>query len=177
MDDTVLILNVTKEDARELLEIYTPYVLNTAISFEIEPPTLTEFEGRIVAITSKYPYLKAVDINGKILGYCYANTFKERAAYDHCVETTIYLREEAKRQGIGSALYAKLEKELVKRGILNANACIGVPPQENPYVNMDSVLFHEKMGYKMVGTFHNCGRKFDQWFHMCWMEKLLGDYK
>ena len=69
------------KDAKELLAIYAPYVLETAITFEYVVPTLEEFAKRIEKISGKYPYLVAEE-DGKIIGYAYASTFKDRAAYD-----------------------------------------------------------------------------------------------
>ena len=82
------ICNVTAADAKELLAIYSVYVKDTAISFEYTVPTVEEFTERIKTISARYPYIKAVE-NGGILGYAYAGTFKDRAAYDWSVETTI----------------------------------------------------------------------------------------
>ena len=75
------ILPVTAEDAKELLAIYAPYVRDTAVSFEYEVPSLTEFQQRILSISSALPYIKAVE-KGEILGYAYAGKFKNRKAYD-----------------------------------------------------------------------------------------------
>ena len=113
---------VTTSDAEELLAIYAPYVTGTAISFETEVPSVEEFRGRIEKISSKYPYIKAVDEDNKILGYAYAGTFKERSAYDWSVETTVYIRQDCRRQGIGKELYEALEKALRGMGVLNMNA-------------------------------------------------------
>ena len=90
----------TIEDASELLSIYAPYVRDTAISFEYDVPTLEEFQSRIINISTKYPYIKAVD-NGEILGYAYAKAFSDRKAYDWSVETTIYVKQGRHRMGIG----------------------------------------------------------------------------
>ena len=76
---------VTVEDAKELLEIYAPYVTDTAISFEYEVPSVEEFEERIRTISAILPYIKAVE-DGKIIGYAYAGKFKGRKAYDWSVE-------------------------------------------------------------------------------------------
>lgn len=170
------IQEVTKEDAAELLEIYAPYVTDTAISFEYVVPTLEEFEERIESISSRLPYLKAVE-DGKIIGYAYAAPFKWRKAYDWSVETTIYLRKEARRNGTGRALYEKLEFLLREIGIMNMNACIAVPDEEGPRLTMDSIHFHTRMGFVPVGTFHYSGYKFDTWYDMLWMEKMLGEHK
>lgn len=171
----VSIEKVTVDDTKELLQIYAPYVENTAISFEYEVPTIQEFQRRIENISSKYPYIKAVH-NGKILGYAYAGSFKERKAYDWSVETTIYVCEDCKRMGVGKLLYDHLEKALQEKGILNMNACIAKPIKEGPYLTDDSLRFHEAMGFDMVGCFHNSGYKFGQWFDMVWMEKMIGEH-
>ena len=168
---------VTEQDAAALLEIYGPYVENTAISFEYSVPTVTEFQERIRNISAKYPYLKAVEDSGRILGYAYAGAFKSRAAYDWAVETTIYVRREQRGQGVGRALYEALEQSLQGMGICNLNACIAYAPQEDTHLTNDSMRFHQRLGYRLVGTFHACGYKFDTWYDMIWMEKLIAPHE
>lgn len=169
------IQNVTIEDAEELLDIYAPYVKDTAITFEYDVPSVEEFRQRIVNISDRYPYIKAVD-NGQIVGYAYAGCFKDRRAYDWSVETTIYVRQDCKRMGIGRLLYDRLEQELKSMGILNMNACIACPVQESKYLNDDSIHFHSRLGFSEVGRFHDSGYKFNQWFDMVWMEKMIGEH-
>ncbi|MCQ2501817.1 MAG: N-acetyltransferase family protein [Lachnospiraceae bacterium] len=169
------LLRVTEADAEELVAIYAPYVLETAVSFETEVPSVEEFAERIRTISAKYPYIKAVE-DGVILGYAYAAAFKWRAAYDWSVESTIYLRGDQKRKGIGKILYNALEESLRDMGILNMNACIGYPRCEDPHLSMDSPLFHEKLGFQLVGRFNYSGCKFGRWYDMIWMEKMLGEH-
>ncbi len=168
---------VSEEDVSQLLSIYAPYVEKTAISFEYEIPSLEEFRGRIRDISSKFPYIKAV-IDGEIVGYAYATTFKGRKAYDWSVETTVYVREDCKRGGVGRKLYDVLEKSLKDMGILNVNACIAYLDGDRTDDNLtnDSCRFHEKMGYRIVGIFHDSGYKFGKWYDMIWMEKMLGEH-
>lgn len=167
------IRTVTPEDAERLLEIYSYYVKNTAISFEYEVPTLEEFRERIVNISQKYPYICAVE-DGKIIGYAYAGVFHAREAYRHSVELSIYVDLERRRSGCGHALYDALEERLKAQGIKNLYACIAVPPKkEDEYLTFDSMKFHKKMGYKIAGHFHSCGIKFDRWYDMIYMEKIL----
>ena len=160
------------EDAERLLEIYAYYVDNTAISFEYGVPSLQEFKQRIEHTLEKYPYLVLTE-DGVIRGYAYAGVFKARAAYDHCCEMTIYLDHESKGKGYGRALYEALEKELADMGIKNLYACIGDPIEEDEYLTKDSERFHKHMGYEKVGEFHRCGYKFDRWYNMIWMEKII----
>ncbi len=162
-------------DAEELLAIYAPYVEQTAITFEYEVPSLEQFRQRMEHILGKYPYL-AAEKDGKILGYAYASAFKERAAYDWAVETSIYVAQDAKRMGVGKRLHTALEQALKEQGILNMNACIGVPRGEDPYLTNNSQEFHDHLGYRLVGRFYQCGYKFDRWYDMIWMEKMIGDH-
>lgn len=174
MTEKNIILRTAKtEDAAQLLEIYRPYVTDTAISFEYTVPTVEEFAGRIEKILKKYPYL-AAECDGKIVGYAYAAPFKERAAYGWSVETTIYIRKDCRQSGVGRKLYLKLEELLKEQGVLNMNACIAWPDKEDERLTMASIYFHEKLGYRMVGKFHKSGYKFNRWYDMVWMEKLIG---
>ena len=173
--DRTTIRIATPADAERLLQIYAPYVTDTAISFEYTVPSVTEFRARINNTLQKYPYLVA-EHNGQIVGYTYAGPFIARAAYGWNVETTIYLQKDKKKAGIGRALYEALEKALTLQNILTANACIGYPETEDAYLTLNSIQFHEHLGYRMVGIFHQCGYKFGRWYHMAWMEKHLGEH-
>ena len=124
----------------------------------------------------KYPYLVA-EISGEPVGYAYAGSFKERAAYDWAVETTVYVREDMKKHGIGRALYTALEEALAAQGILNLNACIAFTENEDEYLTRDSVKFHEKMGFETAGRFHKCGCKLGHWYDIVWMEKHIGTHE
>lgn len=172
----IVIREATLDDANALLDIYMPYVEKTVITFEFVSPTLEEFQERMKKVLGKYPYFVA-ELSGKIVGYTYASTFKDRPAYNWAVETSIYVREGMKGLGIGRKLYEALEKALAAQNILNANACIAYAEYEDEYLNYDSVKFHEKMGYRFVGQFHKCGYKFNRWYHMIWMEKHLGEHQ
>lgn len=169
----ISIRNASPDDAAALLAIYAPYVVKTGITFELEPPTVEEFRQRISNTLKKFPYLVATDESGDILGYCYAGTLRTRPAYNHCVEMSIYIREDARRGGIGKALYTEIEKRLKAMGIINLYASITWIPEENHHLNHQSPKFHEHMGYKKVGHFHRCGYKFGEWFDMIWMEKMI----
>lgn len=164
------------EDTQALLSIYAPYVETTAVTFEYKVPSEEEFTKRIRHILQKYPYLVA-ESDEEVLGYAYAGTFKDRAAYDWSVETTIYVKKDQRRSGIGRKLYSALESALQAQGILNLNACIAYPKEEDEYLTKDSVSFHTKMGFQMVGQFHNSGYKFNRWYNMVWMEKQIGRHE
>lgn len=163
------------EDAEALLAVYSPYVRETAITFEYEVPTPEEFGQRIRHTKERYPYLVA-ELNETIVGYAYASLFHERKAYDWAVETSIYVDRDKKGMGIGRKLYDMLEMILKEQNILNLNACIAYPEEEDEHLTKDSVKFHEHLGYHMAGEFHQCGYKFHRWYHMVWMEKHIGPH-
>lgn len=165
----------SENDAEDILKIYAPYIEQTAITFEYEVPSLEEFTERIRKTLKQYPYLVA-EKDGIIVGYAYVNCLKDRAAYDWAVETSIYVDMTHKHEGIGKKLYDVLEQILKEQGILNLYACIAYPETEDEYLTKDSVRFHEHLGYRMIGEFCKCGYKFDRWYHMVWMEKMIGEH-
>ena len=111
----MMIRPVQLSDAAAIRAIYQPYVTETAITFEVDVPTVQEFESRITKTLTQFPYLVA-EVDGKVVGYAYASTYYARAAYDWTTELSIYVAKEARGQGIGSALYTALEEELQARG-------------------------------------------------------------
>jgi phosphinothricin acetyltransferase len=90
---------------------------------------------------------------------------------------TIYLDHEVRKSGLGRQLYEVLEEALKKMGILNFYACIGYPETEDEYLTKNSEEFHAHLGYSLVGKFQNCGYKFGRWYHMIWMEKIVGEHQ
>ncbi|MEY8522136.1 N-acetyltransferase family protein [Lachnospiraceae bacterium 38-10] len=166
---------VRPEDAPALLEIYAPYVEKTAISFEYEVPGVDEFQRRIEDILKKYPCL-AAEKDGEICGYAYTHAFVGRAAYEHCAETTIYLKEDKQKMGLGKKLYRALEEISKLQNIYNLYACIGYPEKEDAHLTRNSVQFHEHIGYRLIGNFSRCGYKFGTWYDMVWMEKILEEH-
>ena len=175
MSSEVTIRTATPADAAAILNIYSYYVKNTAITFEWEVPTLEEFTSRIENTLKKYPYLVA-ERAGKILGYAYASLFRTRASYAWDVETSIYIDKDCRKQGLGRLLLEKLENLLQAQGVLNIYAIATYSPQEDEYLTHDSPKFHKKMGYTQVAEFHKCGFKFNRWYGTVTFEKFLGEH-
>lgn len=175
-EENVHIRAAVPGDAPELLRIYAPYVEQTAITFEYDVPSPGEFVRRISHTLNRYPYLVA-ERSGILLGYCYAFPFHERAAYDWAAEMTIYLAQDARGLGIGTALYRLMEQILQKMNITNLEACIAYSEKEDETLTNDSTRFHDALGYRMVGRFSQCGYKFGHWYDMIWMEKIIGRHR
>lgn len=172
----VVVRDAALKDAERILEIYNYYVKNTAITFEYEPLSLAEFQGRMEKTMRRYPYL--VILRGeRIEGFACAGPFVGRAAYGWSCEITLYLDHNAQKCGMGRILYEALEKALHDMGILNLYACIGYPEYDDEYLTTNSADFHAHMGFVRAGMFHKCGYKFGRWYNMIWMEKIIGEHE
>lgn len=155
----------TPYDSEEILSIYAPYIRDTAISFEIEVPSVSDFACRIESIVNQYPYL-VYQINDEIVGYAYASKHRERAAYCYDVDVSVYIRPTYHGSGVAHKLYECLFKILQEQGYVNVYAAYSVP-------NEKSMQFHHKFGFTSIGTFHNAGYKFGKWHDVVWMEKTI----
>lgn len=164
------------EDAERILEIYDYYVKNTAITFEYDTPSLEEFQERMKKTTQRYPYIVILK-DGRIEGYAYAGSFVGRAAYDWSCEMTVYLDYNVQKCGMGRIIYEALEKALHDMGVLNLYACIGYPEHNDEYLTTNSADFHAHLGFTKVAEFHKCGYKFNRWYNMIWMEKVIGEHE
>ena len=156
---------VKETDAQGILDIYTPYIANTAITFECDIPHLAEFKHRVNQTAARFPYFVAED-SGNIVGYAYASTYYDRTAYDWTAELSIYVRQDIRGKGVGEQLYTVLENALKEQGFVNLLACISLP-------NDASIHFHLKNGFKKVGFFEKIGYKLNQWHDIIWMQKRL----
>lgn len=172
VNNELLIREVRPEDAARLAEIYSWYVLNTAVSFEYTVPSVEEFEARIRKTTEKYPYLVCMKEN-KIIGYAYAGAYSPREAYSWTAAVSIYLDRDCRRQGAGSLLYKVLEKKLRSRGIVNLLAGVAYCEKEDEYLSHDSLHFHQKMGYSQVARMKGIGKKFGRWYDLLWLQKKI----
>lgn len=170
MNQDALELRIARpEDAAALLEIYSPYVKETAITFDYQVPSQEEFQEKIRKTLENYPFLVGLR-QGKIIGYAYAGVYYGKEAYKWMVETTIYLDQGARGKGDGQAFYEALENILKEMGILSLVACITDP-------NPASINLHKKLGFEKIGHFKSAGYKLGQWFDTIWMEKQIGDYQ
>jgi L-amino acid N-acyltransferase YncA len=152
-------------DAEALLAIYRPFVEDTAVSFEMEPPSLAEFEDRIAAALGKWAWLVAENDRGSV-GYAYASSFRSRAAYRWSVETSAYVRADHRGQGLGKRLYRELLPILEGQGYCTAYAGIALP-------NDPSIALHQSVGFTPVGVFRRAGWKFGRWHDVAWWQISL----
>ena len=160
----MIIRKVELEDSTQIADIYNYYILNTHHTFETKALSAEEMRQRIGEIYEKYPYLVA-EIDGELQGYIYGAQFKLRQAYQYSVETSIYVRNQQKKQGIGSELYRVFFDNLKETDVHTIIAGISLP-------NEASVKFHEKLGYEKVAHFREVGYKLGRWVDVGFWEML-----
>ncbi len=161
----MIVRPVTLEDAAAIAAIYAPYVTDTVITFELDPPDAAEFRRRIEHITATHPWLVA-ERDGAVVGYAYGSTYRTRAAYRWVAETGIYLSGAAQGHGIGRELYHALLEELARRGFV---AAMGVMTAGNPA----STTLHERLGFRNVGTQPGIGFKHGAWHDVVFWQRDL----
>ena len=154
-----------ESDLPAILAIYGPYILTSTATFEYEVPSLSAFTDRFRGITAQFPWL-VWEEDGEILGYAYGSAPYTRPAYAWCAESSVYLAPAARGRGIGTALYAALEEILRTQGYQVLYALV---TQENAA----SLRFHEKLGFRQMVLFPDCGFKFGRWLGLIWLEKRL----
>ncbi|MCI5710983.1 MAG: N-acetyltransferase family protein [Prevotella sp.] len=160
-----MIRPVRLDDAKCITDIYNHYVLNTTVTFETAALSVEDMAKRIETISAHWPYF-VYEEEGEIMGYCYVHPWKERAAYAHTWEVTIYLKPGALHHHAGTAMMEHLIETCRKTDCRALIACI---TEENT----TSLSFHGKMGFKKVSHFKEVGQKFGRWLDVTDMELLL----
>jgi phosphinothricin acetyltransferase len=156
-----------RDDLPRLTEIYNYYIVNTPITFDLEPVTV---EGRARwfgehAGARRHRMVVAEDA-GLVVGYACTGPFRDKAAYDTSAEVSIYCAHDAKGRGIGTMLYRALVDDLKNEDINRLLGGITLP-------NEASIKLHRKLGFTDVGIFSECGRKFGKFWDVVWMERPL----
>ena len=151
----MIIREATKNDADALSEIYKFYVENYTYSFEYTAPLAESFAKKIADISEQFPFF-VCEHNGEIIGFAYANKFKDRKAYQWVCETSIYTKHGFTQNGAGKLLYENLLTTLKHLGFVKAFAVLGCP-------NEGSEIFHQKMGFSYVATIPDIGYKHGAW--------------
>ncbi len=142
-------------DTKALLEIYNYYVINTVVTFDIEPLTFEVFEAKVGRINTDFPFLVFEEAN-EILGFAYASKFRPKPAYAYTVESTVYVKHGNHGKQIGSKLYKALIDALKET---TAHTVLGVLTLPNK----SSERLHEKFGFKKIAHLEEVGLKFGKW--------------
>ena len=167
MPDALHIRPATPADASAILNIYAPIVMETAISFEVDVPSVEEMAGRIESFSETHVYL-AAELNDSFAGYAYASPHRARATYKTSVDFTVYIDPSARGNGVGKALYQALKPATAARGYHAAFAGITLP-------NAGSVALHESVGFTHIGVYREVGFKLGAWHDVGWWQLMLPD--
>ncbi len=159
--------DATERDAEACAAIYGPYVTDTAVTFEYEPPSPAEMARRIVAAQRGHAWIVLEDGEGAVVGYAYAGPFKERAAYRWSCEVSVYLAPGRRRTGGGRQLYGAMFARLTERGFRTLVAVMTLP-------NDASEGLHRALGFEPVGTFRRIGWKHGQWRDVALAQRSIG---
>jgi phosphinothricin acetyltransferase len=160
--------DASEDDASACAAIYAPYVRETAVSFEREPPTPAQMAERIAAATRTHAWVVLEDEDDDyVVGYAYGGLHQKRAAYRFSCEVSVYVEQGRRRSGSGRVLYEALFKRLAARGYLIAVAGMTLP-------NEASTGLHRAMGFEPVGVYRRIGWKFGAWHDVAWMQRALG---
>jgi phosphinothricin acetyltransferase len=169
MDAPGSIRFATPADAAQVQAIYAPFVRDTPISFELEPPDEAEMRARIVKTLATHPWL-VLERGGEVAGYAYGSAHRERLGYQWSVDVSCYVSEEHRRRGIGQRLYRALFRVLRAQGFFNAYAGIALP-------NAASVALHESVGFVPVGIYRGVGFKLGRWHDVGWWSLRLQELR
>jgi L-amino acid N-acyltransferase YncA len=157
--------DASERDAASCAAIYAPYVTDTAITFETDPPSPGEMAERIAAASRRHAWV-VLEEQGRIAGYAYGAPFHTRAAYRWACQVSVYLELGRRRTGGGRALYTALLARLIDRGFRVAVAGMTLP-------NDASVGLHRAMGFEPVGTYRRIGFKHGAWHDVAWTQRIL----
>ena len=159
----------TKDDAAGMLEIYTPFILNSGITQETEVPSVEDFQQRVISNLKERPWI-VCEMNNEIAGYAYAGKHRDRKGYQWCTEPSVYISEKHFGVGVAHALYTSLFDILKLQGYVNAYAVITLP-------NDRSIAFHKKFGFEYLTTYRKIGYKLGQWHDVGWMQYEINPHK
>lgn len=152
-------------DAERIREIYSHYVENTAITFAYDSPSTAEFEEKISSAEGRHIYL-VLENEGKPAGYAYSSIYRERKAYEHTVEVSVYVDQNDLGKGYGTLLMNELLRQLKEKGVVIAIAVISSG-------NESSSRAFTKLGFTFSGHLPMVGYKFAKWYGIDHFYKIL----
>lgn len=163
---TIHIRPYFEADVPSILDIINDNILHSTSLYDYEPRSLTKQSELLKEKTTKnFPVIVA-EIDGKVAGFGMYGEFRFRDAYRFTVEHSVYVSNDFKGRGVGGKLLQSLIELAKKQGL---HTMIGVIDAENT----ESILFHEKYGFKNVGIIKESGFKFNRWLDSVFMQLIL----
>lgn len=166
MRDNTIVRPVAEADCRAITGIYNHYIADTTATFEVDTVSEREMADRIKSVSARFPYL-VIEEEGRVVGYSYVHTWKDRAAYSHTLELTIYLDCSCRGRGLGSKLLGEIIRKCHTLDTCHTLvACITED-------NKESIAFHSRHGFQQVSLFREVGRKFGRWLDVVDMQLMV----
>ena len=165
--DDICIRHAREADLTQITEIYNHYVINTPITFDLEPYTADQRRPWFAQFSDAGRHqLFVAEGQGTVLAYAGCHGFRPKRAYDVTAEVTIYCDPDARGQGLGTRLFATLFDAISGEDLRSAIAGITLP-------NDASIALHERFGFTRTGLMRDVGRKFDRYWDVAWYQKRL----
>jgi len=162
----VVIRTATPTDGPAVAAIYAPYVRDTVVTFELEPPSPDAMSERIRDVLERFPWVVA-QRGDALVGFAYASEHRGRPAYRWSCEVSVYVAPKQHRQGIGRRLYTNVFATLERMNYRRVYAGVAG-------VNPKSVGLHEALGFESVGIYRGVGFKHHAWHDTHWFQRTLG---
>lgn len=158
MNEDIVIRRAEQRDLSALTEISNYYIRETPITFDLEPKSLAQRQEWLAGFAPSGRYQCFVAVRGgSAIGWACSTRFKERAAYETTVESSIYLAPEERGQGLGRRLYVSLFDALAREDIHRIHGGVTQP-------NEASNRLHVHLGFERVGILPEVGRKFGRFW-------------
>ncbi len=164
--DRVEIRLARHEDAEAIRQIYNPEAVGSTVTFDLRERTLAEQEAWLAERSGVFPVVVAVDDDGTVLGFASLSAYRSRPAYRTTVEDSVYISVDARGRGVGRTLLEGL-MDLARQHGFHAVMARIVDGHEA------SIALHGAVGFEIVGTEREVGRKFNRWLDVVLMQKIL----
>ena len=155
-------------DLPAITAIYAHHVLHGGGTFEEVPPDEAEMAARFARVRERGWAWLVAEESGAVLGFAYFAQFRDRAAYRHAAEDSVYVRDDVRGQGVGKALVAELLRRAEAAGYRQMLAVIGDSE------NVGSIGLHASLGFRHVGVMRAVGAKFGRWLDVVIMQHAIG---
>ena len=164
MDDVVIRL-ATVTDAGAVRRIYNHEVEHTTHTFDLVPRSLEDQQAWLRDREGALGVVVA-EIGGDVAGFASLSEYRTRAAYRTSVESSVYVDESARGRGLGQRLMQELVRVAEVRGFHTMIARIAGGHEA-------SIRLHQAVGFEIVGTEREVGRKFGGWLDVVVMQRML----
>ena len=155
----------TIDDAEATRAIYNVEVAESTVTFDLVPRSLDEQRAWLSARSGAHAVLVAED-NGEVVGFASLSPYRDRPAYSTTVEDSVYVRRDQQGKGVGKLLLGDLVALATSHGFHAMVARI-VGGHDA------SIALHRSLGFEVVGTEREVGRKFGRWLDVLVMQLLL----